>query len=268
MSKSRMKIPPEFEPWMPEKARRLLWKEYGRNDKERLKKHNAELKREAEKRRERAEQKRRYGQKHRDDIKHEALEHYSLNGVIKCSRCKFNDIRALGLHGENRDAPASVHGGSNLYEWLKAHGWPEGFRVLCMNHQFIEAGRGSLYPLKIEVFSRYCPWPDDQIKYRCPKCRHAIFIPSMVKCPKCHEPLLHQIKCVRCGFDDMRALSLDHVEGGGREHMRQLGINPDIGKASDWYQRLKDRHYPQKPKLQVLCMNCQTIKEHETLEWS
>jgi predicted DNA-binding transcriptional regulator AlpA len=39
-------------------------------------------------------------------------------------------------------------------------------------------------------------------------------------------------------------------------------------KASEFYQWLKDHHYPQKPKLQVLCMNCQTVIEHEILEWS
>jgi hypothetical protein len=58
-----------------------------------------------------------------------------------------------------------------------------------------------------------------------------------------------------------------HEVSGGREHMKQLGIDPDKGKASKWYQRLKDHYYPGKPKLQVLCMNCQTIKETvETLE--
>jgi hypothetical protein len=62
----------------------------------------------------------------------------------------------------------------------------------------------------------------------------------------------------------MRTLSLDHVEGGGRKHMEALGVK----KASEFCQWLKDHHYPQKPKLQVLCMNCQTFKEHEILEWS
>jgi hypothetical protein len=61
----------------------------------------------------------------------------------------------------------------------------------------------------------------------------------------------------------MRALSLGHVEGGGRKHMEALGVK----KAFEFYQYLKDHHYPQKAKLQVLCMNCQTIKERETLEW-
>jgi hypothetical protein len=31
---------------------------------------------------------------------------------------------------------ARVAGGRKLWRWLKKHGWPPGFRVLCMNCQF------------------------------------------------------------------------------------------------------------------------------------
>lgn len=259
-----MKIPQELIDKWGLKLAKITWKEYGRNDKERWIKYNAELEHEAKRRRERAESKRQEGLKHRDEIKYEAFKHYCSGGIIKCARCEFNDIRALTLHGEGRDVPASVHGGSGLYEWLKAHGWPKGYRVLCENHLFIETGRGSTYPLKIEVLKRY-PLPEDGVlRYVCPKCGHVNFVPEAIKCPKCHEPLLNQVQCVRCGFSDMRALSLDHVEGGGRKHMEELGIK----KASEWYQWLKDNYYPEKPKLQLLCMNCQKIKNDETHEWS
>jgi predicted RNA-binding Zn-ribbon protein involved in translation (DUF1610 family) len=263
-----LKIPPEFEPEMPENIRRSLWKDEGRNDRERLRNwREAEKRRrthDAKRRKRRAESKRQYGQQHRGDIKREALEHYSSDGVIKCSRCGFNDIRAFTLYNPNKDMEESARSGWNQYDWLEKQGWPKGYRVLCENCLFIESGRGSTYPLKIEAFKRY-PLPEDgRIKYVCPKCKHVILVPEIIKCPKCDEPLLHQVQCVQCGFDDMRALSLDHVEGGGRKQMEKLGIR----KASEWYQWLKDNFYPQKPKLQVLCMNCQTIKERETHEWA
>jgi len=46
--------------------------------------------------------------------------------------------------------------------------------------------------------------------------------------------------------------------------MARLGF----GKASDWYQYLKDHNYPRRPKLQVLCMNCQFVKASENMEWA
>ena len=57
-----MKVPPEFEPDMPEDLRRILWKEKGRNDKERKKQWHEWLRREEEreaaKRKREAEQRR------------------------------------------------------------------------------------------------------------------------------------------------------------------------------------------------------------------
>jgi len=56
--------------------------------------------------------------------------------------------------------------------------------------------------------------------------------------------------CAFCGIKDIRVLSIDHVEGGGREHKRQTGYN----SIYDW---LLQNHLP--PGFQVLCMNCQFI---------
>lgn len=49
-----MKVPPEFEPELPEKVRRSFWKDMGRNDKERWKEYRIELGREAERRKRKA----------------------------------------------------------------------------------------------------------------------------------------------------------------------------------------------------------------------
>jgi hypothetical protein len=32
-------------------------------------------------------------------------------------------------------------------------------------------------------------------------------------------------KCVWCGFDDIRALQIDHINGGGNKHLRQYNGN-------------------------------------------
>jgi hypothetical protein len=58
------------------------------------------------------------------------------------------------------------------------------------------------------------------------------------------------MKCGVCGFDDIRALSIDHINGGGGKHLREIG---------DFYSWLKKNSYPS--GYQVLCMNCQWIKK-------
>lgn len=57
-------------------------------------------------------------------------------------------------------------------------------------------------------------------------------------------------KCVECGYDtDIRALQIDHKNGGGGEERRRLSMR-------DIYRRVLD--YPM--DYQVLCANCNMIK--------
>lgn len=72
--------------------------------------------------------------------------------------------------------------------------------------------------------------------------------------------LLHyspDLKCQRCGFRDVRALSIDHINGGGNEHRRQFTHH--IAYLRDIVSRWPD-------DLRVLCMNCQFIHKHEMRE--
>lgn len=62
--------------------------------------------------------------------------------------------------------------------------------------------------------------------------------------------------CVKCGFTDIRALSIDHINNNGAEHKKQ------IHKAS-LYKWLRDNKFP--PGYQTLCMNCQFIKRYTAL---
>jgi len=66
------------------------------------------------------------------------------------------------------------------------------------------------------------------------------------------------MQCVKCGFGDVRALSIDHMGGGGRGHVRSLGIS---GGARNFYRWLHAGGYPD--GFQVLCMNCQWIVSYE-----
>jgi len=66
-----------------------------------------------------------------------------------------------------------------------------------------------------------------------------------------------RVACVRCGFSDMRALSIDHVDACGARNRRFTG--------QALYQHLIKSDYPE--GYQTLCMNCQWIKRHENHEY-
>ena len=55
-------------------------------------------------------------------------------------------------------------------------------------------------------------------------------------------------RCVGCGESELACLSMDHINGGGNRHRREVG-------SHSIYDKLKKNNYP--PGFRVLCMNCQ-----------
>jgi hypothetical protein len=64
------------------------------------------------------------------------------------------------------------------------------------------------------------------------------------------------VRCSKCGFDDCRALEIDHRNGGGTEERRRLSY------PTYYLHVLRNlKNY------QVLCANCNMIKRRERNEW-
>ena len=67
-------------------------------------------------------------------------------------------------------------------------------------------------------------------------------------------------KCIRCGYKDIRALQIDHIDGGGTAELRSMtGLR--------YYTMLLE--LPEDvffSRYQCLCANCNWIKAHETGE--
>lgn len=70
-------------------------------------------------------------------------------------------------------------------------------------------------------------------------------------------------ECVQCGFNDVRALQIDHKNGGGnfeRKYLASRGSNYLRFVLEDITDN-NDKNY------QILCANCNWIKRHENKEF-
>jgi hypothetical protein len=67
---------------------------------------------------------------------------------------------------------------------------------------------------------------------------------------------IEDIKCVQCGFSDIRALQIDHINGGGGKHFRE-----SVSSARYYKEMLV---YPE--NYQILCANCNWIKRYTNNE--
>jgi hypothetical protein len=65
-------------------------------------------------------------------------------------------------------------------------------------------------------------------------------------------------KCVMCGFNDPRALQIDHVNGGGCKEIRNM--------TKSYYKSVLEKLLSGSKDYQLLCANCNWIKRFENKE--
>lgn len=71
-------------------------------------------------------------------------------------------------------------------------------------------------------------------------------------------------KCVRCSFSDIRALQIDHINGGGKKEILAFK-----GNFRNYYKNIrKNVKSGDLKKYQLLCANCNWIKRYENKECS
>lgn len=81
----------------------------------------------------------------RDRIRLDVLKHYS-HGILECSLCGYDIIEALDIdhiYGGGNKHRENLFGktesaGFGFYKWLKKNNYPDGFRVLCKNCNYLE----------------------------------------------------------------------------------------------------------------------------------
>lgn len=166
------------------------------------------------------------------NIRKEAISKYS-NGLMVCASCSHDMWTDLCLDhindGGTQDRKSNPQvKGHAVFTWVKKNDYPPIFQVLCYNcNQIKHVSKHPGYTststynlkLKTEVLSPYS---------------------QTLTCP--------------CGFSDIRALTLDHIDGGGRKQLSEIGIKG--GPA--YYRWIRREKYP--GGLQVLCFNCNCRK--------
>lgn len=98
---------------------------------------------------------------------------------------------------------------------------------------------------------------NNNVYYR--KCRKCHKLDAKVKSSERHKRLRVAVLahyggnppvCACCGENVQEFLCVDHVDGDGKAHRKS------IGTGSKFYHWLYKNGYPDKPRLRVLCLNC------------
>jgi hypothetical protein len=173
------------------------------------------------------------------------FKHYSQKEIPECNICGCKDIRVLeidhindngNIHRKNRN------GRTVQYSWFISHNYPVGYQILCAN----------------------CNWKKhlENIKNKNPTYRQAMNKKTQEKLKK--EVFSHYGNCCNnCGETNINILTLDHINGGGREHKRNI-TSTSLGNR--FYGLLKKNNYLSDSPIQILCRNCQRIKVIENEE--
>lgn len=94
------------------------------------------------------------------------------------------------------------------------------------------------------------------LQARCRYCRQKYYFNIKL------ELLTHysngSVRCVCCGEDEIKFLCLDHINGGGSKHRREMEKVSGCSNYSVIRKWCVDNNYP--PIFQVLCHNCNMAK--------
>lgn len=163
----------------------------------------------------------------------------------KCICCGVSDLAFLTIDHVNRYNGVGPRGGNPLYLWIIKNNFPPDFRILCMNcnHSLGHFGycphSDLLQPLKDTQVS------DRTIKVR-PYAKNRNFTHKIAA-----FAAYGGVVCKCCGESNHECLSVDHIDGGGTAHRKELNGTPI-------YMWLRKNNYPS--GFQVLCMNCNCSK--------
>jgi hypothetical protein len=151
----------------------------------------------------------------------------------------LGESRTLNRKAYNREYRARNR--ERLSQYRRAYAKAHPNKVKCWRHNYYIRHRD-----EIREQTRLIDWPARRQKIK----RDVLE----------HYSNSRPVACVRCGIEDIRVLSVDHVDGNGAAHRKKLKTRG----GTAFYAWLRRHNYP--PGFQVLCMNHQWIKRVENHE--
>lgn len=147
---------------------------------------------------------------------------------IKCITCGFDDVRAIQID--------HIHGGGKA-EIRSIGSYKMHNKILSMT---IDEAQNEYQPLcgNCNIIKQWPVISDTQYQRR----RRDALVKLSGNPPRCD-----------CGFSDIRALQVDHIDNGGTTEQRE------IGNKRIFYKILRMEH--PEGEYQVKCVNCNFIKE-------
>jgi hypothetical protein len=157
-----------------------------------------------------------------------------MNAILKygtkCVCCDEDNLAFLSIdhiHGRGEEDRAVNGSGISFYQYINSIATDKDkYQILCLNCNCGRARNGGC-----------CPHTDLEIKYT----KHWLALKTKV----IHH---YGLDCYCCNESDIRFLTIDHIEGGGKKHRREI-----IGSTSQ-YQWIIDNNYPD--YLRTACYNC------------
>src|SRR5262249_9050656 len=155
-------------------------------------------------------------------VRAEVIAHYGG----QCEICKESCLPFLQIDHLNGGGPEHLSSitGRNICVWLRQNKFPDGFRVLCANHNFALGGLSIRREHRQDTLSLEC---GEDICRRCKKNQAVL---NRQLCPACadivygqqfavrqrlrNEVLDHYGPvCVCCGQTNRDFLQVDHIDG-------------------------------------------------------
>jgi hypothetical protein len=171
-----------------------------------------------------------------ENKKMEVLKYYS-NNLMECNCCKENNPTFLTIDHINGNG--FQHKKIVIYYYLYKNNYPSGYQVLCYN----------------------C----NSSKKNSKKCYHMKSLQKiqLTHTQKCYKKLKTKVMkyysdkynyyCSCCGENEINFLTIDHINGGGTQHRKKIGIS-----SYEFYKWIVKNNYPK--EFQVLCYNCNCAK--------
>ncbi len=128
---------------------------------------------------------------------------------------------------------------TKFWFWLAGENFPPGFRTLCHNCNMSHGSFGGCPHI-----SGFTHRPGSPSARSVRKIRNEVILHYGGRCSCCHE-------------GTYEFLAIDHVDGGGRAHLRELGLKSGGVNLARW---ARDNGYPD--SLRVLCHNCNFASGH------